>query len=57
MEKEYGKLSTDQFKRALAQLPEVKATIKELPELVRTTTSEKLRAALDDGLSDRHRRV
>src|SRR5882672_5593261 len=50
MEKEYGKLSTDQFKRALAQLPEVKATIKELPELVRTTTSEKLRAALDEGI-------
>jgi hypothetical protein len=50
MEKEYGKLSAEQFKRAVAQLPELKGTIKELPELLRSASSEKIRAALDEGI-------
>ncbi len=48
--KEYGKLSADQFRRLIRKLPEVRAGTKELPDLLRSSTSEKLRAALDEGI-------
>jgi hypothetical protein len=48
--KEYGKLSADQFRRLIRQLPETRASAEELPELMRTATSEKVRAVLDEGI-------
>lgn len=50
MEKKYGKLTSDQFKRAIARLPEIKASIKELPELLRSASSRAIRDALDGGM-------
>jgi len=50
MEKEYGKLTADQFKRTVAQLPEVKATIKELPVLMQSASSERIRDVLAKGV-------
>ncbi len=50
MEKLYGKLSAEQFERTVAQLPELKKSMEELPELLRTATSGKVRAALEEGI-------
>ncbi|OAI52518.1 hypothetical protein AYO46_00745 [Betaproteobacteria bacterium SCGC AG-212-J23] len=50
MEKEYRKLTADQFRRAIGQLPEVKASVRELPELLRTASSQKIREALQSGV-------
>ena len=50
MEKEYGKLTAEQFRRLIAKLPELRAGAKDLPELLRTATSEKVRAVLDEGI-------
>lgn len=48
--KDLGKLTVDQFRRTVAQLPEMKASMAELPELLRTATSEKIRSALHAGV-------
>jgi hypothetical protein len=50
MDKEYGKLSADQFRRLIGRLPEMKESIRELPGLLRTSTFEKLRAVLKEGV-------
>ena len=50
MEKESGKLSADQFKRLIGRLPELRAGAKELPELLRSATSEKVREVLVEGI-------
>jgi hypothetical protein len=42
IEKEYGKLSLDQFKQLVKELPEVRSQMQELPELVRTASKEKI---------------
>ncbi|MDP1678912.1 MAG: hypothetical protein Q8L02_02085 [Candidatus Nitrotoga sp.] len=46
-EKEYGKLSLDQFKWFVKELPEVRIQMQELPELVRTASKEKINEILD----------
>ena len=50
MEKEYGKLTAAQFRRLIGELPEVRKGAKELPELLRTATSEEVREVLDKGI-------
>ncbi|HZQ75502.1 MAG TPA: hypothetical protein VFB08_21530 [Burkholderiales bacterium] len=50
MEKEYGRLTADQFRRLIRELPEVRAGARELPELLRTATSEKVREVLEKGI-------
>ena len=49
-EKEYGKLSADQFRRFIGKLPELRAGAKDLPDLLRSATSDKVRAVLDEGI-------
>ena len=46
-EKEYGKLSLDQFKQLVKELPEVRNQMQELPELIRSTSKEKITKLLD----------
>jgi hypothetical protein len=47
---QYGKLSTEQFQRTIRLLPEFKGTIRELPELLRTATSQTIRETLANGI-------
>lgn len=49
MEKEYGKLSEDQFRRFMEKLPEVKSADGEIRELLRGASKEKLREILGPG--------
>ena len=46
-EKEYGKLSLEQFKCVIKELPEIRSQMQELPELVRTVSKEKINEILD----------
>lgn len=46
-EKEYGKLSLEQFKRLTKELPEIRSQMQELPDLIRSTPKEKITALLD----------
>src|SRR5690349_18421122 len=50
MEKEYGKLTADQFRRLIAKLPEMRSAAKEFPELLQNASSEKVKEALDGGI-------
>lgn len=50
MEKEYGKLTEDQFKRLVRQLPEIRKQGGELQEAFRSASKEKLREILGDGV-------
>lgn len=38
-EKEYGKLSLDQFKRLVDELPEIRSQMQEIPKLAQSTSS------------------
>lgn len=49
-EKEYGKLSLDQFKQIISELPEIRSQMEELPELIRSAPKEKINAMLDEGI-------
>jgi hypothetical protein len=44
--KEYGKLSTDQFRRLIGKLPKIWKSTKELQDELRNATPEKIRAVL-----------
>lgn len=44
--KAYGKVSAEQFRRLIKHLPEIRTATEELPELLRSSSSEKLREAL-----------
>ena len=46
--KEYGKLTLDQFKCLVKKLPEVRGQMKELPGLLRSTSAAKLEEILDE---------
>lgn len=46
-EKEYGKLSLDQFKQLVKELPVVRNQMQELPELIRSTPKERIAELLD----------
>ena len=50
MDKEYGKLTADQFRRLIGELPELRAGVKELPDLLRAASSEKVREVLKGGI-------
>jgi len=50
MEKEYGKLTEDQFKRLVRKLPELRKQGGELQEAFRSASKEKLREVLGDGI-------
>ncbi len=54
-EKEYGKLSEDQFKRLIKALPEFRAEERELKALIKTTPKEKLNKILAGSASGRER--
>ena len=47
IEKEFGKLTTEQFQTTIKNLPEIKRGIKELPDLVRNVSNVKLKGILD----------
>ncbi|SDW33633.1 hypothetical protein [Nitrosomonas communis] len=49
-EKEYGKLTLDQFKQIVSELPEIRSQIEELPELIRSAPKEKINTMLDEGI-------
>jgi len=49
-EKEYGRLTADQFRRLIARLPELREGARQLPELLQTAMSERMRAVLDAGI-------
>jgi len=49
MEKEYGKISEDQFRRLVERLPEFRAADGEIKELLRSANKEKLREILGTG--------
>jgi hypothetical protein len=49
--KEYGKLSANQFGRLIGKLPEMRESLRELPDVLRQTSSEKLKAVLKEGVS------
>ena len=51
MEKEYGKLSLDQFQRLVETLPEVRSQIAELPSIIKSASREKLSEILDEDFS------
>ena len=51
MEKEYGKLTEDQFKRLVRTLPEIRKESKRAEEMMRAASKEKLREVLGDGIS------
>ena len=46
-EKEYGKLSLEQFKRLTKELPEIRSQMQELPDLIRSAPKEKITKLLD----------
>ena len=50
MEKEYGKLTEDQFRRLVKQLPEIRKQGGELQEAFRSASKERLREILGDGV-------
>ena len=51
MEKEYGKLSLDQFQRLVETLPEVRSQMAELPSIIKSASREKLSEILDEDFS------
>ena len=48
--KEYGKLSLEQFKQLVSELPEIRNQMNELPELLNATSKDKIKEILDQGL-------
>ena len=50
MDKEYGKLTEDQFRRVIRQLPEFRREQAEFEDTFRSATPEKLREVLGDGI-------
>ena len=49
MEKEYGKLTEDQFRRLIKKLPEIRSSDQELRDLLKSASKEKLRKVLEGG--------
>ena len=49
-DKEYGKLTEDQFKRLIQKLPEFRSESKQLQEALQSASKEKLREMLGDGV-------
>ncbi len=49
-EKEYGKLSLEQFKQLVGELPEIRNHMKELPDLLNSTSKDKIKEVLDQRL-------
>lgn len=47
MEKEYGKLSLEQFKQLVKDLPEVRGQIEKVPSLIRSVPAERISELLD----------
>lgn len=50
MEKEYGKLTEDKFKRLIRQLPEFRKDTKDVQEAFRSASKGKLCEVLGDGV-------
>ena len=48
IEKEFGKLTVDQFRELVKALPEIRSNMKELPELIRSTPRDKVDALLKE---------
>lgn len=53
-EKEYGKLTTEQFQSLVNDLPEIRGQMKELPDLVRSTPKDRLKEILDGNFEWSH---
>lgn len=47
--KEYGKLSLEQFKQLVNELPEIRSQMQEVPKLIQSASKEKIDAVLDKG--------
>lgn len=50
IEKEYGKLTADQFRRVIRKLPELRRESEEFQATLREATPERTRELLGDGL-------
>jgi hypothetical protein len=50
VEKIYGNLTEEQFKRLIGQLPEFRRESREFQELLRAASADKLREVLGDGV-------
>lgn len=48
--KEYGNLTLDQFKQLIGELPDIRNQMKELPDLLNSVPSEKVKEVLNQGL-------
>lgn len=48
-EKEYGKLSLDQFKELVNELPEIRNQMQVVPKLIQSTSKEKINKIFDRG--------
>lgn len=48
IEKEFGKLTVDQFRELVKALPEVRSNMQEMPDLIRKVPREKINALLKD---------
>lgn len=50
IKKEYSKLSLEQFKQLISELPEIRNQMNELPELLNSTSKDKIKEILNQGL-------
>jgi len=48
--KEYGNLALEEFKLLINKLPEIRNHMQELPELLNSTSKDKIKEILDQGL-------
>lgn len=48
--KEYGKLSSDQFRQLIDKLPEMRESMRKLPGLLRSASSKEVKVVLDGGI-------
>ena len=49
-EKEYGNLTLDEFKQLVNKLPEIRSQMQELPDLLNSTSKDKIKEVLGQGL-------
>lgn len=50
VQKEYGKLTAEQFQRLLGKLPEFQKALKDLPQVLREGDADKMKAVIEEGV-------
>lgn len=48
--KEYGNLTLEEFKQLIGELPDIRSQMKELPDILNSAPSEKVKEVLDQSL-------